>query len=1567
MEALAALFALAIAAVLLATPVFAIWATIAVRRERRERAELEQRLRRLEWQLGSLGRHEPERALGGETASAPFTRPLDSTPASRSEPAPDSPAEAVASFERTAAEAVSPPDPGSLDPWVATRPIELADLDAGPAPHSDTPKPPSPAPETFPPPEGEPATPAPPRISWEERLATRLPIWLGAIALVLAGAFLVKFSIDRGLLGPAVRVALGLTFGVVLLGLGEWLRRRDDRIAQACSAAGVAVLFVVVWAATALWGLLPAAGGFVFLALVTAVGVALSLRQGVIVAIVGLVGGLLAPALAGSGPDRPAVLFGYLLLLCVAILAVSGRRGWSALAAVALGGTLVWTLVWLAGVAGTVRAAATPVVALFLVLLALAFIALAPRRELGAGKAGVGVLGGAALVTTLFAAALTTGIGHQGPWEWAALGLLAAATLVLARFDVRFIALPWLALVVVLGALTARLGRISSLLGASSEADESSSAAGLALAAQLDPGVLPTIIVFFVLFGLGGYLAHRGAARPTPFLALVSVSTVLLTMLGLAAAHHLGHQLPEGAVVLAVGVILVLAAIPVASQRREGVAWATGGLGALAAGASACAALAVPLELERAWISVGWALEAFALVWLGGRLALPLLRRLGLLAAAGVGVRLLLNPMVLEYPTGEHPVLSWVLYGYGIPILAAIAAARSARATGAWRSDAALLVLGLGLTAAWWALSVRQFHHPGDLDASRWYFSEWGALASGWLALGLLWRAPPGFWMAGDRHRLGGRLIAGAGLATALFGPVLAANPSHTGELVSFGLLVLAYLVPAALLLALAHLEAHAERRSAMALWGTGALLLVWVGITQLVRFGFRGSQLTGQTSGAEGFAISAAWIGLGIALLVVGVRISSRPARYAALAVMGLAAAKVFLVDVGGLQDLWRVASFLGLGASLLVLAGVYRKFVLGTAGAEPRDAGSESRETRGGGGGTAAGVVLLLLGFGTADRGVASDQGQFEVDQPGPALVVVPTAWLEDGPPRLRVFGPSGAELATELHDRGSLPQPLAVAIRSVSRSGDGWALEVETPAAPDSSHTRCSAGLELDLGTTRVVLDEVVVEGRDGTSWRPLARGPIFRLDAAAGSQTTSLSWPPSGASALRILLPGASSDDAPDVRSIALATCRAPNEGFELTLETVCQRRGAVLECEAPLPERRVTDLELVLETSPDETSELAWRVSTGRFGRWRRLGEGLGLGPDGRLRVGLGTNLDGAVRVEVGATAATTGTLLARGPGLVLALDATEVGAYRVRREPGRGTSTPSPASSPRVRWFHLELAPSVLPTGTPIEGASLDGRFSTSWLVRPSAGEPTPGSALRLELPPAVLAIARFDLGDLRLASGDRQIPYRRETLARAAWALEAENVAPTAGRTTSQTEIELAVDEPGQTLSALELRAAGPFERSVRLVELVPDRPGVPGSRRQLAAETFRCDHTGPLPCSLSLALELRSPVALLIELEDGDSAPLAAVSARLARRREALVFAHPAGDLRLLAGDPALGAPRYDDVLLRRLEAPAMAVLGPATPTAADTSGRDRWILLAALGLAAVALAVVLRRQLG
>jgi hypothetical protein len=87
--------------------------------------------------------------------------------------------------------------------------------------------------------------------------------------------------------------------------------------------------------------------------------------------------------------------------------------------------------------------------------------------------------------------------------------------------------------------------------------------------------------------------------------------------------------------------------------------------------------LIFPIEFDRQWITVGWALEGAALCWLFHRVPHPGLRLAGVALLVVVFVRLAFNPAVLSYhPRAAFPIFNWYLYTYGIATVCLFAAAR---------------------------------------------------------------------------------------------------------------------------------------------------------------------------------------------------------------------------------------------------------------------------------------------------------------------------------------------------------------------------------------------------------------------------------------------------------------------------------------------------------------------------------------------------------------------------------------------------------------------------------------------------------------------------------------------------------------------------------------------------------------------------------------------------------------------------------------------------------------------------------------------------------------------------
>jgi uncharacterized membrane protein len=189
---------------------------------------------------------------------------------------------------------------------------------------------------------------------WEEILVENWLVWLGGVSLALGGAFLVKLSIDYGLLTPAVRVALGVLLGHALWAGAEWIvwgepaEVRPSNVSQALAAAGAATIFASLYAAYQLYGLLPPALTFPLLALTAAVTVLMSLQHGPFVAVLGLAGGFAVPAMVNNEQPSAVALFAYLILVGAGSLALLRHRAWRWLAWIALAGSIGWALLWLA-------------------------------------------------------------------------------------------------------------------------------------------------------------------------------------------------------------------------------------------------------------------------------------------------------------------------------------------------------------------------------------------------------------------------------------------------------------------------------------------------------------------------------------------------------------------------------------------------------------------------------------------------------------------------------------------------------------------------------------------------------------------------------------------------------------------------------------------------------------------------------------------------------------------------------------------------------------------------------------------------------------------------------------------------------------------------------------------------------------------------------------------------------------------------------------------------------------------------------------------------------------------
>ena len=749
-----------------------------------------------------------------------------------------------------------------------------------------------PAPTDLPPPTPPPTPPEnvpPAKVSWERRLGIALPVWIGAVALALAGAYLVKYTIEHSLISPQMRVVLGILLGLGLLVAGEWLRAKAKMTAQGASASGIAVLYAAFLAAAILYKppMISPIAGFVLIGLVTAAAVALSLRQGMVVAFVGLVGGFFTPYWIGAVSASPARLFTYMLLLQGGLLVVTKKRQWTGLSALTL---LMGLSSAFHRLAGPMAAQDAPFIGLFLVISAGAFV--------WAGKAWEDrvtgeeeqqwqlptrmILGYGSLLGAFLALAILAIRTRFGLLEWAFLGVLSIASLVLGRLDSTYSRLPWVALV-----LTGTL--LGGWVFASKAAER--------------PSMWLVAAGFGVLWGAGGWMCHHRSSSPGVWASLSALGALYAFGAAYAGDYIHGKSFTHwGLTSLALAAIFLIAAIYAAVPARR-AACGEAPLAAFCVAVTSFVTMAVPIELERQWLSVAWAMEAAALAWLLSKLRVRVLGYLGILLASGVAMRLLLNPGILYYSVGTTPVWNWILYGYGLPALAFGLSAFWFEKSG-WERTGKYMWWGFGALVFYLAtLEVRQGFHPGKLVGPEPRLLELATYSHAWMILAITFFWAHRKWANAVFGRLALLLTALSLLKLALF-ELSTANPLVTpfdlGGWPVLNWLIYIYALPVGTFAVAARLMGRSQWAPAahICVWFSALLGFVFLGLE--VRQGFHPGAVIGpRPSLVEWATYSLLWVAAGLLLLLAQRVRQMEVLGQIGLAFLAISAAKIIYVEL--------------------------------------------------------------------------------------------------------------------------------------------------------------------------------------------------------------------------------------------------------------------------------------------------------------------------------------------------------------------------------------------------------------------------------------------------------------------------------------------------------------------------------------------------------------------------------------------------------------------------------------------------------------------------------------------
>lgn len=184
-------------------------------------------------------------------------------------------------------------------------------------------------------------------INWEKFVGENLISKIGIIITVIGVAIGAKYSIDNNLISPLTRIILGYLAGIGLLGAGMYLREKYNSYSAVLVSGAMATMYFITFAAYSFYEILPQNIAFGIMVIFTVFTVIAALQYDqVVIAHIGLVGAYAIPFLLSDGSGRVAILFSYMAILNIGILAVAVKKYWKSLYYMAFGLTWLMYLGW---------------------------------------------------------------------------------------------------------------------------------------------------------------------------------------------------------------------------------------------------------------------------------------------------------------------------------------------------------------------------------------------------------------------------------------------------------------------------------------------------------------------------------------------------------------------------------------------------------------------------------------------------------------------------------------------------------------------------------------------------------------------------------------------------------------------------------------------------------------------------------------------------------------------------------------------------------------------------------------------------------------------------------------------------------------------------------------------------------------------------------------------------------------------------------------------------------------------------------------------------------------------
>lgn len=186
---------------------------------------------------------------------------------------------------------------------------------------------------------------------WEALIGGKLLNRVGALALIIGIGFFLKYAFDNNWITETMRLVIGGCIGAGLLS-GAWQSERKGLrvFSQGLVGAGIAILYLSVYASFNFYNLIPQVVAFALMYVVTVTAFLHALKyDSLAVALLGWAGGFLTPFMLSTSEPNTVGLFTYIAILDAGLLAVLLKKNeWYVLEPLTLIGTYAIYFVWYA-------------------------------------------------------------------------------------------------------------------------------------------------------------------------------------------------------------------------------------------------------------------------------------------------------------------------------------------------------------------------------------------------------------------------------------------------------------------------------------------------------------------------------------------------------------------------------------------------------------------------------------------------------------------------------------------------------------------------------------------------------------------------------------------------------------------------------------------------------------------------------------------------------------------------------------------------------------------------------------------------------------------------------------------------------------------------------------------------------------------------------------------------------------------------------------------------------------------------------------------------------------------